>query len=448
MRRLFAAAFLPVLLANAGFSQEPETTKNWPAFRGADARGIGYGKTLPLTWDTETNVDWKLDIKGRGWSSPIVWNGQVVLTSVETEGKYEEPKKGLYFGGERGVPPKDKHTWKVLSFDLATGKPNWERTVHAGAPEGTIHIKNSFGSETAVTDGERIYAYFGNVGIYCLDMTGEVLWEKRFEAKKTRLAWGTAASPALHNGRLYLVNDNEEESWLMALDAKTGDEIWKVARKEKSNWSTPYVWENKLRTEIITPGSQLSRAYDTDGKLLYEFGGASTITIATPYSYDGLLYVTSGYVGDRRKPIFAIRPGAEGDISLGKDETSNEFIAWCNKTAAPYNPSTIVYEGLLYVLHDRGFLVCYDAKTGEEVYGKKRLRNSGSGFTSSPWAYNGHIFCINENGKTFVIKAGREYKLVGTNQLEDDDMGMATPAIADGKLVLRTRHRLYSLSQE
>ncbi len=402
---------------------------------------------MPIEWDTKTNVAWKRDISGRGWSSPIVWDGQIILTSVETTGKYEEPKKGLYFGGERMVPPKAKHSWKVLSFDLNTGEPKWSRTVHEGQPDGTIHIKNSFGSETCVTDGNRIYAYFGNLGIFCLDMSGKPIWKKRYDAKKTRYGWGTAASPALHKDRLYIVNDNEEDSWLTALDTKTGDEIWKVSRDEKSNWSTPFVWENKLRTEIVTPGSGKSRVYDLSGKLLYEFGGLSSITIATPYAADGLLFAPSGYVMDKKKPVFAIKPGASGDISLQNDETSNKHIAWCQKRAAPYNPSTIVYEGLLYVLHDRGFFNCYDATTGEEVYGRQRLPNAG-GFTTSPWAYNGHIFCLNENGKTFVIKAGRDYELVRTNQLEDDDMGMATPAISNGKLVLRTRKRLYAISAE
>lgn len=437
-----------LLLAGSSFVIAQETAgKNWPAFRGSDARGVGSGDTLPIEWNATKNVEWKQDISGRGWSSPIVWGGQVFVTTVETDGKYEEPKKGLYFGGERGIPPKAKHSWKVLAFDLQTGEPKWSRTVHVGPPDGTIHIKNSFGSETAVTDGKRLYAYFGNLGVFCLDMQGKLLWEKRFESKKTRFGWGPAASPVLHKDRLYIVNDNDESSWLLALDATTGDEVWKVNREEKSNWSTPFVWENKLRTEIVTPGTGRSRVYDLSGKLLYEFRGLSSITIATPYASDELLYVSSGYVMDPRKPLFAIKPGAKGDISLAKGETSNEFIAWCQRKAAPYNPTTLVYEGLLYVLHDRGFVNCYDAKTGEEVYGRQRLPNAG-GFTSSPWAYNGYVFCIDENGKTFVIKAGREYKVVRTNQLGDDDMAMASPAIADGRLLIRTRARMYSLTAE
>lgn len=428
-------------------AQEPEPTHNWPAFRGSDARGVGYGSTLPEQWSAEQNVSWKRETPGRGWSSPIVWDGQIVLTTVERDGEFKEPRKGLYFGGEQMTPPDVTQTWKVLSLKLDTGEPIWERTVHSGKPQSTIHIKNSYASETPVTDGERIYAYFGNVGIFCLDMNGQLLWEKLFPPRKTRLGWGPAASPAVHNGIVYIVNDNDESSWLVALDGRTGDEIWKIEREERSNWSTPFIWKNHLRTEIVTPGTMKSRAYDLKGNLLYEFNGLSAITIATPYAADGLLYVTSGYVMDRRRPIFAIRPGASGDISLGVKDTSNDFVVWCQKRAAPYNPSTLVYDGLLYVLYDQGLIACYDARTGEEVYGRQRLRDAG-GFTASPWAYNGRVFCINETGRTWVIKAGRDYELLRTNRLADEDMAMACPAIADGKLLIRTKSRLYALSSK
>jgi len=257
-----------------------------------------------------------------------------------------------------------------------------------------------------------------------------------------RFGWGAAASPVLHKDRLYLVNDNDEASYLVALDKVTGKEIWRTERDEKSNWATPYVWENKLRTEIIAPGTGKVRSYDLEGKLLYEFGGCSSITIATPYAKFGLLYVSSGYILNRQRPLFAILPGAQGDISLSKTESSNQYIAWCQKQAAPYNPSTLVYGDLLYVLHDRGFLACYDAKTGKEVYGKQRLPR-GRAFTASPWAAGGKIFCVNEYGVTFVVQAGREFKLLHTNALADGDMCMATPAMAGDRLILRTATTLY-----
>ncbi len=414
---------------------------NWPQFRGSKALGVSDNPDLPNKWGPTENVLWKRDIAGRGWSSPVVWGNRVFLTTAINEEKTEEPKKGLYFGGNRAAA-KTIHRWKVLCLDLNTGEVLWEKLARKGKPQGSIHIKNSYATETPVTDGKRVYAYFGNHGLYCYSVEGELLWSKQWPARKTRYGWGLAASPILHKGKLYVVNDNDEQSYLVALDAKTGKELWRTTRDEKSNWATPYLWENKLRTEIITSGTQKVRAYDLEGKLLYQFGGNSSITIATPYSKFGLLYVTSGYVGDRKKPIFAIRPGAKGDISLRPDQDSSEFVAWCQRRAGPYNPSTIVYGDLLYVLLDRGIVACYEAKTGKQVYGPVRLPE-GRAFTSSPWAHNGKIFYLNEYGETYVLQAGREYKLLHSNKLLEEDMCMATPAISGDKLIIRTDARVY-----
>lgn len=430
-----------------GVCQGAVAQANWPALRGAEALGVADSANLPDRWSKTKHVLWKRDLPGRGWSSPIVWGHRVFLTTVVNEGETEAVKRGLYFGGERRAAPKTVHRWKVICLDLKTGKPLWEKEAHKGKPAHGHHIKSSYASETPVTDGQHVYAYFGNLGVFCYTMDGKAVWNHAVEAEKTRYSWGTAASPALHKNRLYIVHDNENESFLLALDAATGKEVWQVDRKEKSNWATPYIWQNKLRTEIITPGSGKSRSYGLDGKLLYEWGGCSSITIATPYSKFGLLYVSSGYVGDRRKPIFAIRPGASGDISLDRGETSNEHIAWCQKRAAPYNPTTIVHGDLLYVLLDRGIMACYEAKTGKKVYDRQRLPG-GQAFTSSPWAVGDKIFCLNEYGQTFVIKAGRKFELLHTNSLEEDELCMATPAIAGDKLIIRSEHRVYCIAKQ
>ncbi|MFN8707964.1 MAG: PQQ-binding-like beta-propeller repeat protein [Planctomyces sp.] len=436
--------FLPEL-RTAAASEKVGGSGDWPQFRGADSRGVHPDSTHPDRWTTEENVAWKTDIPGRGWSSPILSGDRVYLTTVVNEGESEAPKKGLYFGGERKDPPKTNHQWRVLALDRSTGKILWNTLVASGVPESSIHIKNSYASETPVTDGRFVYAVFGNRGVYCLSIDGDLIWERPIGAKKTRLGWGTSASPVLYEDRLYIVNDNDEESSLAALDTKTGNEIWKISRDEKSNWATPYIWKNSLRTEIVTPGTERTRSYDLNGKLLYELGGSSSITIATPYEAMGLLIVSSGYVLDARKPIFAIRPGASGDISLKDDQTSNEFIAWCQKQAAPYNPTTLVHNDLLYVLQDRGFFACYDAKTGTPVFDRQRLPVTN--FTSSPWAAGDRIFCVNEDGVTCVLQAGREYSLLHTNSLAEDDMCMATPALSSTSLFLRTASRLYCIEK-
>lgn len=430
---------IALLLGLAACAQE-----SWPQFRGPGARGIAEDASFPDRWSATENVAWKAELPGRGWSSPVVWGGRVFLTTVVNSGETEAARKGLYFGGDRPQPPKSSHAWWVLCLDLESGGTLWKRKVHEGEPKSAIHIKNSFASETPVVDAERVYFHFGSVGLFVFDHDGKEVWTRRFEPRKMRLGWGTAASPALHGDRLFLVNDNEEASWLLALDRRTGRELWKVDRDEKSNWSTPYVWENGARTEIVTPGTGKVRSYDLEGKLLWWLEGMSSITIATPYAEGELLYVTSGYVGSPLKPVYAIRPGGAGDISLAQGETSNASIAWCDWKAAPYNPSTLLYQGRLYALLDRGSLSAYDGRTGRPLYARERIAES-RGFTASPWAAKGKVYALDEDGVTFVFEAGDAFRPLHSNRLAADDMGMATPAVAGNRLLLRTSARLYCI---
>jgi outer membrane protein assembly factor BamB len=417
---------------------------DWPQFRGPDATGVSAETGLPDAWSATENVAWKVPIPGRGWSSPIVWGEKVFITTAVGEGKEDAPKKGLYFGGNRDAPPASPHRWVVLCLDLETGKTLWERTVHQGLPSRARHIKNTFASETPVTDGEGVYAYFGDVGLFALDMEGKVRWSKSLGSFKTRYGWGGAASPVLHAGRVYVLNDNDERSFLVALDKKTGEEAWRVDRDEKSNWATPFVWRNPLRTEIVTSGTGKVRSYDLDGKVLWELGGLSSITIPTPFAQGDLLFVGSGYVMDEKRPIFAVRAGASGDISLKEGETSSASIAWWGPKAAPYNPSPIVYEGRFYVLFDRGFFSAHEAATGKPIYEKKRLGEAAA-FTASPWAYEGKVFCLSEDGDTFVVQAGPEFKVLRTNSL--GEMCMATPAIVRKGLIIRSIDHLYRIEK-
>ncbi len=439
------AVLLGVSLGLAGSSAFADS--NWPQFRGVDSRGVSHEKGLPDKWSTSENVVWSTEVPGLGWSSPVVWGDKVFLTTSIKKGEREFPKKGLYFGGNRPKTEKE-HNWMVYCLSADSGKVIWKKSVGESVPYAPIHLKNTYASETPVTDGERVYAYFGNLGLFVYTMDGEFVWKKSWKPVNMRLGWGSAASPVLHEDRLYIVNDNDDQSFLLALDKKTGEKIWRVDRDEKTNWATPFIWKNEKRTEIVTPGSDKVRSYDLNGKLLWELQGMSTITIATPFESDGLLYICSGYVGDKLRPVYAIRPGASGDISLEKGKTSNEFIVWSHSRAAPYNPTPILYKGYYYVLFDRGFFSCHDAKTGAQVY-KVRIAGdiagAAGGFTTSPWAYDDKIFCLNENGDTFVIQAGPEHKILGVNQLEE--MCMATPAIARGSIFVRTYSKLYRIKK-
>jgi outer membrane protein assembly factor BamB len=420
----------------------------WPQFRGPASRGLPAEEApgLPATWSPTENIAWRTQIPGTGWSSPVVFEGRVFITTVVAEGETEEPKKGLYFGGERREPPPIVHHWKVLALDLDSGAVLWERTVHSAEPQATRHIKNSYASETPATDGERLYVLFGNLGLFVFDLDGNPAWEHRIKPRETRLGWGTAASPVLHGDRVFVLNDNDEDSYLLALNKHTGEEVWTVPRDEGTNWATPFIWETDARTEIVVPGTGRVRSYGLDGELLWELDGMSSIAIPTPFTEHGLLYVSSGYIMDRTRPVWAIRPGANGDITLAEGQRSSDAIAWHIPDAGPYNPTPLVYGDYYYTLLDRGFFTCHDARTGEEIYGRQRIAPTGGAeFTASPWAYDGKIFCLSEDGDTYVIKAGPEFEVLGVNPL--GEMGMATPAIVGSALILRTANAVYRIEE-
>ncbi len=422
---------------------------HWPQFRGADARGIGESDRLPIVWGPGTNISWTADIPGRGWSSPIVWGTNVFVTTAVSEGPEEAPKKGLYFGGERAAT-KNRHHWLALCLDRDSGAVRWSTELKAEEPPGSIHVKNTYASETPVTDGEHLYALFGQVGLYCLDFKGRVIWKQEFVAPKTAHGWGTSTSPVLHGDRIYRVADTEEKSFLVAYDKHSGEEVWRVDRDERTNYATPFVWVNPLRTELIISGSHQVRSYDLAGNVLWHFKGMSSLAIPTPFQADGLLYLAAGYVGDQwtpNKPVYALRPGASGDLTLPEGTNESRFIAWMQPNASSYNPSLLVYKGRLFVLWDFGFLNCRDARTGREVYGKQRIKTDGTaGFTASPWAYRGRIFCLSEDGDTYVMDAGDTYRVERVNAL--GELCLATPAIVGDRLLIRSLSHLYCIREK
>jgi outer membrane protein assembly factor BamB len=428
--------------------------ENWPQFRGARGGVAPDDPALPETWSTTENVAWALDVPGRSWSSPVVWGDHVfVTTAIDTAGDKPLRPTSEYIsrsgGGTMTFQDLEKtasaQRWMVYDVDFRTGKVRWEREAATGVPAQPRHQKNSYAAETPVTDGERVYAYFGNVGLFAFDLTGKPVWSQKVATVKTRTGFGSAASPILHDDRVILVNDNDDQSYIAAYDKRTGRELWRTDRDEGSNWATPFVWQNDRRTEIVTAGTDMVRSYGLDGQLLWELKGMSIYSIPTPFAADGLLYITSGYPADKIRPVYAIRPGAMGDISLKPDQASNDFIVWSNPLIGPYNPSPLVYRGCYYTLLDRGFLTCHDPKTGQEIYGRQRITMDATSFTASLWAYNGRVFALSEDGDTYVIQAGPEFKVVGKNSL--GEMSMATPAVANGSLIVRTANKLYRITR-
>lgn len=424
--------------------QEMLDQGHWPGFRGPTARGVAADNpNLPEKWSRSEGVKWSTGIPGIGWSGPAIWGRKVFVTAVHSDEENEKPKKGLYLGQGRAEPPKGIHHWMLYGLDLDTGEIVWSREAEASRPVIGRHPKNSYASETPVTDGERVYALFGDVGIFCYDLDGKPVWKKRIEPRETLYNYGAAASPVLHGDLLIVIYDNQEDSFIVAYNKRTGEQAWRTERDEISTWATPFVWTNPLRTEIVAPGRTRIRSYDLEGSLLWEMDGKmSRLVIPSPFASFGMIYITSGYVGDDHRPVYAIKPGASGDISLREGETSNDFVVWYQSKVGPYNPSPIIYGDYYYTLLDRGFITCHDARTGDEIYGRQRIE-SGATFTASPVAYNGKLFCLSEDGNTYVIKAGPEYELLGKNVL--DELSLASPAVGRDELLIRTASNLYCI---
>ena len=467
-RPLLAACFFSIVTTT------PATLfagQHWPQFRGPNGTAIADGARLPNTWSRAEKVAWTVTIAGTGWSSSIVWAGRVYVTSAITEGDYLPPSPGI-FGMElynrlrdeglseaeadaavverdvqRTVADSPPVRWMLHSLDATTGRFLWSQELHRGQAPGGRHRKNSYASQTPVTDGERVYVYIGNVGLFVTTMSGDLVWSNRFDPYSMHLDFGTAASVAVDDERVYVLHDNLERPFLAALDKGSGAELWTVEREAgpamvPSGWSSPFVWRHALRTELITVGLGYAISYDADGHELWRLGGLVTQPMPTPIADDRFLYVGTGAQGGPNRPLYAVRPGASGDITLADGETAKAFVAWFQQTATPYVPSPLVYRGRVYSIFDNGILNVFDAGTGSRVY-RARVGEGGSTFSASPWAADGKVYLLSEEGDTFVIAAGDEYRELAVNSL--DELAFASPAVAAGALFIRTMTKLYRI---
>ena len=445
-----AVALCGVVLGIAVAAADDE----WPRFRGSNGGVAADHPSLPDQWGPAQNIVWKIDVPGRSWSSPVIWGDHIFVTTaintLETESllpvaSYVSRSNGGTMTFMDVSKPSAPHRWVLYDVDLKTGQIRWERVAHTGVPAKSRHLKNSYAAETPVTDGERVYVHFGDVGLFAYDLDGKLLWSRPMDALEMQTGFGHAASPVVDDSRVYIVNDNEEQSFIAAYDKRTGAQVWRVDRKEASSWTTPLVWKNELRTEIVTAATGGVRSYDVNGGLLWQFTGMSTFAVPSPLASGGLLYVMSGYTASALRPAYAIRAGATGDISLKPDQTSSEFIVWADRTLGTFHASPLVYRGCYYILHDRGFLTCNDPGTGKPIYPRQRISSDTATFTASPWAYNGKVFALSEDGDTFVFQSGPEFKVLGKNSL--NEMALATPAVAGGSLIIRTASKLYRISK-
>ena len=452
---------------------QTEPVHNWPRFLGPNALPVAEDAKLPERWSTTENVEWVINVPGVGWSSPIVWDGKVFVTSAVSDRPMKEPSLGTDFSNEflaelraeglsseemndrlyardREMPHEVVIELMLYCFDLESGARLWDRPVYQGNPPGGRHRKNSFASETPVTDGERVYVYLGYLGLFAFKLDGTPAWATPLKMYQKIRDYGTGGSPALHDDLVIVLNDNEEQGFIAAFDRQTGHERWRTLRDlgngRRTGWSTPFVWEHDLRTEIVTVGPRAVISYDLEGEELWRMQGMATMTIQSPFAWGGRLFVTSGSGGQQGRSIASIRPGAAGDITPRSPADSNAYIAWNNPLAGgTYLPTPIIYDGALYELTSRGVFARYDVETGERLY-RARVAPGAAAFTATPWAYNGKIFAMGEEGDTFVIEAGREYRLSHMNDL--NEWTLASPAIVGDRLLLRTQSRLYSIRNQ
>ncbi len=449
-----------------------ETATGWPQWRGPDASGVAVDANPPTTWSETENIQWKIEVPGVGSSTPIILGDRVyVSTAVKTDRVVEgaakaneatdeqsepqserpqgdrgvdgERRRG--FGGRRGGrggfgggnKPTNYYDFMVLAYDRSTGKEVWRTSLTQQIPHEAGHNTNTFASSSPVSDGERLYMSFGSRGVFCLDLNGKQLWDVNLGQMQTRAEFGEGSSPAVHDGTLVVPWDHEGESFIVALDAKTGDEKWRQSRDEQTTWSTPLITQYEGRTQVITNGSNRVRSYDlANGEIIWECGGQVGNPIPTPVRFEDNVIVMTGYRG---YAIYSIPLSAKGDI------TDSDVVTWFEEDAAPYVPSPVLYEGQLYfVKANNGVLVSRDAKTGDLIIDETRLPDVSSIY-ASPVAAANHIYLTGRDGTTLVLDHDRSFKVVATNKLEDEID--ASAAIVGDQIFLRGKTHLYCIAK-
>ena len=442
--RIALALIAGFTLTAAGFSSFATTASagNWPQWRGPDGSGISTEKNLPSEWSPTKNIKWKTAIDGRSHSSPIVWGNRVFLTTA-VEGAVVPGAKAVkhVLEGDKeflhpdSVGADKKHTFKVLCIDRDSGKILWQSTAWEGTPYDNRHRKSSYAASTPATDGKLVYAFFGTEGLYAYDFKGNLAWKAQLGNLGT-VGMGTGTSPILFENLVIVQCDEENgaSSFIVALDKKTGKEVWKTPRKVQVSWSTPLLVKTATRAELITSGTEFLISYDpATGKELWRHKGLESNAIPSPVANNEMAFLIAGFPA---KIAYAIKLGQNGDL------TGTPNVTWKYEKGTAYVPSPILYGDYLYLTTDRGILTCIDAKTGEVKYEGGRIPIPAT-FTASPVAFEGKILMTSEDGDTFIVKAGPKHEILGTNSVGEPVY--ASPAIADGRIFIRGEKNLYCI---
>lgn len=437
MRVRLAVLFGFLLAAGSAAAAPP----HWAQWRGPDGQGIASDQGVALEWSASKNVVWKTAIPGRGFSSPVVWGDRIFLTTA-IEGELVPGAKavthmmdGKEFVHPDGIGADRRHTFKLLALDARAGRVLWERTAWEGTPYDTRHRRGSFAAPTPVTDGARVYAYFGSEGLYTYDYEGRLLWSWSTGGIAS-FGVGTGTSPVLH-GELVILQcdeDSGEKSFIVALDRKSGKQVWRVPREVEVSWATPILVRSGARDELVTAGNQAIISYDpATGKELWRMKGLASNAVPSPVAGDGFVVLSGGYPA---KIAVAVRPGGSGDV------TASDRVLWKYDKGTAYVPSPILVDGLLYLVTDKGLVSCLDAKTGKVHYEGGRPP-VGASYMASPIAVAGHLLLPSMDGDTVVLKAGTTHEIVRSNSLGEPIA--ASPAVAAGRLYIRGEHHLFAI---
>ena len=420
----------------------------WTQFRGRDARGIADGQNLPDSWDVDTgeNVRWKIRIPGLGHACPIVSRGRVFILTADDGENNPTLRLGLY-GDIDSVADDKPHEWRLYCLSQFSGELLWQRTLHRGVPAIKRHTKATHANSTPATDGQRFVVCLGAEGLHCLDFYGRLLWKRDlgvldsgyYQAPDAQ--WEFGSSPIIYDGMVILQCDVQQGSFLAAFDICDGRELWRTPRDDVPTWSTPTIVPSPLRTELVVNGYRHAGGYDpASGTPLWKLSGGGDIPVPTPIFANGLIFMSSAHGSDR--PLYAVRPGANGDITPPNDQALDESLAWYKRRDGVYMQTPIVYGEYLYACRNNGVLSCYEARSGERLY-QKRLGSGHAGFTASPVAADGKLYFTSEEGVIYSVAAGREFEQLASNKMGNSCM--ATPAIAGGLLIVRTTHHVVAI---
>jgi outer membrane protein assembly factor BamB len=426
----------------------PKAGVDWPQFRGISAQGIAEGFPTPADWNIaeNKNVRWKKPIAGLGLSSPVIWGNLLCVTTAISGQKDAGIKAGLY-GNIEPVTDDTSHEWRVSCLDKKTGNPVWEQTTYTGVPKIKRHTKSTHANSTLATDGEHLVAFFGSEGLYAYDLKGKLLWKKDLGVldagfyQVPAAQWETGSSPIIYDGVVIVQADVQKNSFIAAFDVTTGRELWRSTRDDVPTWSTPTVHTVAGQPQVVVNGMRHAGAYDLKtGKEIWRLNGGGDIPVPTPVVHDGLIYLTNAH--GQLAPVYAVRATANGDVSLANGAASNEGVAWSQMRDGGYMCTPLVYQGIVYIVKFNGVLTAYDARTGDRKF-QERLAGGTAAFTASPIASDGKIYLANEDGQVFVIKAGPAYELITMNDMTSPVL--ATPAISEGRLYVRTAKELVAI---